>query len=113
MQVTEVVPGANSAPEAGLHTGAIAPSTASLADALKVTFAPAAFNVCTEIWPGTVTTGGALSATSTEKLPVEELPALSVTRHVTVVVPTPNAEPDAGEHDAAIAPSTVSLADAA
>jgi hypothetical protein len=50
--------------------------------------------------------------TVTEKLALRVLPCASVALQLTAVVPTANADPDAGAHTVAIGPSTVSDADA-
>jgi hypothetical protein len=51
-----------------------------------------------------------LSVTVTVKLPLADFPAPSVAEQSTVVVPTGNADPDAGEQFAGSAPETASLA---
>ena len=60
-QVTVVVPIGKVEPEAGEQVGIIEPSTTSIADAVKVTTAPAALVASLVIFPGTVTTGGVVS----------------------------------------------------
>src|SRR5204863_355545 len=59
---------------------------------------------------GTVSAGAVVSCTVTLNVPVAVLPWASVAEQVTVVVPRSNVDPDAGEHDGVIAPSTMSVA---
>jgi len=111
-QVTVVDERANVDPETGVHDGERDPSTASTAEALNVTAAPAD-ELASRVTPaGTLTVGAVVSriATMNEAEPV--LPCASVARHVTIVEPMGNVAPDAGEHDAGSGPSTLSLADA-
>jgi hypothetical protein len=54
--------------------------------------------------------GPVLSVTVTVKLPLADFPAPSVAEQVTVVVPTGNADPEAGEQLAGSVPDTASLA---
>src|SRR4051794_28625777 len=54
--------------------------------------------------PGVVIVGGVVSRTSTEKLPEEVLPTESDALQLTLVVPSENIEPEAGEQDTAPAP---------
>jgi hypothetical protein len=97
-QFTVVVPSANVLPDAGTHVGVIAPSTMSDADAENVTTAPDALVASTVMFAGTVTVGGVVSTTVTVKLPLAVFPAASVAEQFTVVVPSANVLPDAGEH---------------
>ena len=48
----------------------------------------------------------------TVKLPEEVLPAASIAEQLTVVVPGPNVEPEAGEQLTVTEPSTISVAEA-
>jgi hypothetical protein len=64
------------------------------------------------LWGGVIT-GAVVSWTRTVVVAEPVLPALSVAVQVTVVVPSGNAEPDGGVHDALTEPSTRSLALAA
>jgi hypothetical protein len=109
-QITVVEPTENSEPERGVHDGVIAPSTASLAVALKLTVAPDGPDASTVMFAGRLRTGGVVSRTMMLKLAEAALPALSVARQVTVVEPSPNTEPERGVQIGVIAPSTASLA---
>ena len=111
-QLTVVVPGANKEPDAGVQFTATEPSTKSVAVALKVTTAPAAEVAETVMLPGNVNAGRVVSCTVTSKLALPELPWASVAEQLTVVVPSGNVEPEAGEQVGFIVPSTRSLADA-
>jgi hypothetical protein len=113
VQLTVVVPSANVEPEAFEHTGAIAPSTASLADVVNVATPPAAELAVIARLLGTVSTGGVVSATVTAKLAVLVLFAASCAVHATAVVPTANKLPDAGVHATGTVPLTSSTANAA
>jgi hypothetical protein len=112
VQVTVVLAIGKMAPEDGEQLEASAPSTLSLADAEKVTLAPAAEVASLVIFAGAVTTGAVVSASVTVMLKDAEalLPCESVAVHVTAVVVTGKVAPDAGEQDGVIDPSTVSLA---
>src|SRR4051812_7073898 len=120
--VTVVVPIRRTSPEA---TGAPsserqdtegAPLTASLAEAAKVTGAPAEDLASTAMSSGTVTAGAVVSRTITLKLAVPVLPASSDAEHVTVVVPIRRTSPEATgapsseRQDTEGAPLTASLA---
>jgi hypothetical protein len=59
---------------------------------------------------GTVTVGGVVSRTVTEKLPLVLFPAPSVAVQLTAVVPSANVLPEAGAQLAATLPLTVSVA---
>ena len=65
------------------------------------------------MFAGSASTGGVVSTTATENVPLVALPCVSVAVHVTGVAPTGNTAPDAGTHTGAIAPSTPSVAVAA
>jgi hypothetical protein len=111
-QVTVVAERAKVDPETGVHDGERDPSTASIAEALKVTAAPAE-ELASRVTPaGTPTPGAVVSRTATVNEAEPVLPCASVARHVTIVEPMGNVAPDAGEHDAGSGPSTLSLADA-
>ncbi len=64
VQVTVVVAIGNVDPEAGVQTGVIGPSTASSAEAEKLTGAPAGLTALTVMLAGTVTTGAVVSTIS-------------------------------------------------
>ena len=76
-QFTVVVPNGNVEPEAGKHVTGADPSTASFAEAVKITTAPEALVAFTVISAGKVKTGGVLSitvnVTVTWKLPLAVL----------------------------------------
>jgi hypothetical protein len=110
--VTLVVPIAKVEPETGEQVGVIAPSTVSVADAVKVTTAPVEPVAAVAMFNGTVTNGDVVSSTVTvnEALPV--LLCASVAEHVTVVVPIAKVEPETGEQVGVSVPSTVSTAEA-
>ena len=65
VQLTGVVPNGNVAPLAGVQVTATTPSTASVADALKLNAAPVALVASTVAFAGTVTTGPVVSVTVT------------------------------------------------
>src|SRR4029078_9564940 len=61
--------------------------------------------------PGSLSTGGVVSPTSTANVVVaERLPCLSVAAQVTSVLPSGNSEPDGRSQVIGIDPSTMSLA---
>jgi hypothetical protein len=97
-------------PVAGVHSTARTPSTKSVAEAVKLTTAPAGPVASTTISAGTVRLGAVVSATVTGNVRLVELPCASVAEHVTVVVPMRNVLPEAGPHVVATAPSTMSEA---
>jgi len=99
-------------PETGEQATVNGPSTASFAEAVKLTGAPEAFNASTVMLAGNVNTGGIVSTTVTVKLPFAVLLWESVDEQFTVVVPKGNNEPEAGEQVTATGPSTASLAEA-
>ena len=66
-QMTVVVPSAKVEPEAGSQVVVTEPSTASLAEAVKVAVAPAAEVASLVMLPGTVTAGAVVSSTVTVK----------------------------------------------
>nr|WP_238145304.1 hypothetical protein [Antricoccus suffuscus] len=107
---TGVVPIGNVDPDAGEQLGTTTPSTASFAVALNDTTAPDTDVAGTLIFAGKLRIGAVVSATVTKKLPVCVLLAASVAVHDTVVVPTGNVDPDAGEQVGTTTPSTASFA---
>src|SRR3990172_11886463 len=113
VQFTDVVPSAKVLPEAGAHTGAIAPSTRSAAEAAKLTTAPDGPLASAVMGAGTVTTGAVVSTTVTSNVAVAVFPAPSVAVQSTDVVPSAKVLPEAGAHTGASAPSTRSAAEAA
>ena len=114
-QVTSVAPIGNIEPEAGTHVTGRVPSNGSVADASKVTIAPAGPVASTRMFFGAVTFGGFgfFGVTRTMKLPEAALPWRSAAEQATVVVPSANTLPDAGTHATGRVPSTRSTADAA
>jgi len=106
-----VIPSGNIEPEAGEQVTGTGPSIASFAEAVKVTFAPEAFEAVTVILGGSVSTGGVVSPTVTVKLPLALFPRESVAEQVTVVVPGGKFEPEAGEQVMGTGPSTRSFAE--
>ncbi len=99
LQVTGVVPAANSDPDAGEQVTATVASQLSVAEAVKVAiaehFVAAALSVRS---PGHVSPGGSLSCTVTVKEHSVVTPAVSVAVQVTGVLPMGNAAPDGGAH---------------
>ena len=112
-QVMLVVPIGNVLPEAGVHVGAITPSTLSIADTTYAIVAPLGPVASAVIGLGTTSTGGVMSETVTVKLATAELPAASRAVHRTDVAPSGKVLPDAGVHATATGPSTSSIADTA
>src|SRR3989454_175359 len=110
-QVTVVAPNGNVAPPAGVQLVATAPSSVSVADAVKVNTAPVALVASTVAFAGTVTTGPVVSLTVTVNVLVPTLAWLSVALHVTVVAPNGNVAPLAGVQLVATGPSSVSVAE--
>jgi hypothetical protein len=113
VQVTVVVPMRNVLPLGGSQVGASVPSTVSLAEAVKVTTAPAGLVAKTLIVAGTVSAGGVVSTTMTMRNSEPVLPAVSVAVQVTVVVPNGKTAPDGGAQLGVSVPSTASVAEAA
>ena len=115
VQRTVVEPTANVLSLGGEHVGAIVPSTASRAVTVYATVAPEADVAENDMAEGAVMTGaavsGAVTVTVNEARPV--LPAASVAVQRTVVAPTANVLPLAGEHVGVMDPSTASRAVAA
>src|SRR2546422_4930205 len=112
LNVTVVGPDGTIDPLAGVHVVATAPSSASVADAVKVKTAPAAPVASTVAFAGTVTTGPVVSFTVTVNDAALWLPCASVAPQVTVVAPNGNVAPLAGVQLVAIGPSSTSVADA-
>jgi hypothetical protein len=112
VHVTVVAPNGKVDPLAGVQVVATAPSNTSVADALKVTTAPAALVASTVAFAGTVTTGPVVSVTVTVNEAAPLLPCASVAVHVTVVVPTAKVDPLVGVQLVATTPSRRSVADA-
>jgi hypothetical protein len=110
-QETEVVPGGNVEPEAGLHVTGTEPSTRSDAEALYFTTAPLELVACTVISAGSFNIGGVVSTTVTLKEAKPVLPALSLAVQATVVEPNANLEPDEGVQVGFKEPSTASEAE--
>jgi len=69
-----VVPIGNKEPDAGIQVTGREPFTASLAETVKVTVAPEAFDASTVMSDGSVSVGGVVSATVTMKLPFAVFP---------------------------------------
>jgi hypothetical protein len=109
---TVVTPTANAAPDAGRHDVPTEPSTRSSAVAAYVTMRPDGPFASAVTSAGRPRTGAVVSTTliSNDALPV--LLRLSVAEQLTVVVPSANVEPEAGEQLGVSAPSTRSAADA-
>lgn len=111
VQVTVVVPTGKVEPDAGVHV-TLTPGQLSLAvGAAKATTA--------EHWPGSgvvvmlaghVIVGFCASLTVTVNEHIPSLPAASMTRQVTVVMPTGKLDPDAGEQVTAPVPEQLSPA---
>ncbi len=112
-QVTLLLPMPNVPPGRGVHVAVTMPSTASLAVTLKFATAPAALLASTESAGGRFMAGPTESRTTTLNADDVVLPALSVARHVTVVVAMPNIDPGRIEHTGSTLPSTLSAADTA
>jgi hypothetical protein len=111
LQVTVVVPSPNIEPDAGVQSKLVTP-TASLADAVYMTVAPAEDAASAVMSAGTVIAGAVVSCTVTWNDLDDPFPAASLALQVTVVVPSPKVEPDAGEQLKLVTP-TASLAEAA
>jgi hypothetical protein len=110
VQFTVFVPIGNAKPEAGVQLGVIVPDTRSVAVALYVTTAVVPV-VVTEMGAGKISVGGVLSCTVTLNDADPCLPRLSDAVQLTVVVVTPNVDPDAGvQFTRATGPSCVSVA---
>jgi hypothetical protein len=112
LQATIVVPNAKIAPLAGVQVVATAPSTLSVAEAVKLYAAPLLLVASTVAFAGTVTTGAVVSWTVTVKDAEAAFPCASVAEHCTMVVPNGKVSPLAGVQLVATAPSTLSVAEA-
>jgi len=111
VQVTVVVPRANTPPDVASQVTTSEPSTMSVAVAApNVTVAPAALVASTIRLGGTTMVGGVVSFTVTLKFPGVLLPAASVAEQLTVVAVIPNVEPDSGAHVGETDVSTLSVA---
>lgn len=97
VQRTVVFPTENIEPDAGVQTAAMVPSTTSVAFATYVTMAPVGPVAVTVMRSRTWSFGfGAFTVTVNVSVAVP--PKRFVAVHVTVVAPTGNIEPEAGEH---------------
>src|SRR5437773_3200319 len=96
VQVTVVLPRAKVLPLAGEQVTLSAPSTMSLAVAVKVTVAPAALVASAVIGSGQLTVGAVVSRTVTANDHARRSSALSKAVHVTVVLPRTKVLPLAG-----------------
>lgn len=98
LQVTVVVPIPKVDPEPGEHEGVRLPSTASLAEAEKLTVAPAAEVASRVMSPGVETAGAVVSWTVTLNESVPVSPPKFVALHVTFVVPSGKTSPELWSH---------------
>src|SRR2546427_787779 len=112
LHVTVVGPDGNIDPLAGVHVVATAPSSASVADAVKVKTAPVALVAWALACDGAAGAGPVGASTVTVNEAAPWLPCASVAMHVTVVAPDGNVDLLAGVHVVASAPSSASVADA-
>src|SRR6478672_11523257 len=113
LQETVVVPTGNTDPDDGLQVTVRDPSTRSTADVTKLTARPAGTWVVRVKLEGTVSAGGVVSVTVTvNAFGAETFPEKSVAVQATVVSPTGNMEPEAGEHAVVGAGSRSSVAEA-
>jgi hypothetical protein len=97
VQFTVVEPSGNVAPEPGVQLTAGAGSTLSLTVTENGTLAPAGLVASAVLGPGTERVGAVVSRTLTLNAVEVELPDASVAVHETVVVPSGNVLPEAGE----------------
>jgi hypothetical protein len=109
-QLTGVVPGANTLPEAGVHWAAALASTRSLADTAKLTGTPPLSAASAVTVPGKPMAGATVSKTPTVKLPVTLLPALSRASQSTDFEPSAKTVPLAGLQLTLTLRSTLSVA---
>lgn len=109
-QLTDVVPGANTLPEAGVHWAAALASTRSLADTAKLTGTPALPDALAVIVPGRLMAGATVSKTPTVKLPATLLPAVSRASQSTEFDPSGKTVPLAGVQVTVSLRSTLSVA---
>jgi hypothetical protein len=110
VQLTVVGPSGNVDPLAGVQVTARGPSTASLADAVKLKLAPVALVASTVALVGTMTTGPVVSVTVTVKEAAPLLAFVSVAVQFTVVGPSGKVDPLAGVQVTGRGPSTRSVA---
>jgi hypothetical protein len=80
-------------PLGGTQATETEPSTRSVADVAKETAAPAALVASTVISGGSVRSGGVVSTTVMEKLPIDVFPDPSIAEQLTVVPPMANVLP--------------------
>ncbi len=112
-QSTVVVPNGKVLPEAGVQLTETAPFTMSVADAEKVTTAPAGLVTAVVISAGKDKEGAVVSTTVTSKLPVAVLPVSSVAEQFTGVVPRAKVLPETGEQITGTELSAISVANGA
>lgn len=113
LQLTVVEPSGKDEPEAGVQLTVGLGSTMSLADAENPTVAPALLVASAVTVPGRFKVGAVVSVTVTVNGgAVLVFPCASVALHVTLVVPSGNVLPLAGEQLTGSLPSTTSVADA-
>src|SRR5581483_1302547 len=110
VHVTVEWPTGKRLPEAGAQLTATAPSTASVAEALKETWAPAAEVGSTSASAGSRIDGPVRSRTVTVNEDCATLCAASSDLHDTVVAPSGNVLPGAGSQTTGTVPSTTSCA---
>jgi hypothetical protein len=111
VHVTVVVPSGNVDPLTGVQVTGTSPSTASVAEEVKLNAAPVAPVASTLAFAGTVTFGAVVSVTVTVKEAARLLPRASVAVQLTAVGPSGNVDPLAGVHVTSTTPSTLSVAD--
>jgi hypothetical protein len=100
LQVTDVVPSANVEPDEGEQLAPREPSTASVAEAEKVTLAPPGPVASALAEPGTLTLGAVVSWTTTSKWASDvSLVSGFVAVHVTEVVPSGKLLPEPGTQE--------------
>src|SRR5438034_9450888 len=109
---TIVVPSASIESDAGSQFAVTTPSTRSLADALNVATAPDGPVASSETAGGTSIAGAVVSLTVTVKDALPVRPEAFIPEQVTVVAPSANIDPAAGEQLTATVSSTRSVADA-
>jgi hypothetical protein len=110
VQFTVVAPSGNVDPLAGVQLTTTAPSTTSLAVAVKLNAAPMALVASTDAFAGTVTTGPVVSVTVTVNDAAPVFPFVSIAVQLTVVGPSGKVDPLAGVQVTARGPSTRSVA---
>ena len=97
----------------GVHSTGSGPSTVSIAELEKDTFAPASLVAADITSAGTVNTGDVVSFTVTVNEAELEFRLVSEASHVTTVAPSANSDPDADVQVVPTTPSTMSVAVAA